>query len=253
MRHNHAVRAFIKAEAVPRLLRRFHIAPAPASGFLSGQRMILMNATGITHVIDVGANIGHFVKEIRLGGFAGRCSSFEPGGEAFLKLREAAAGDPTWDVYEVALSDTTGTRPLYNWTSEGSEAASLRPPVEGVKKMLGEPQTETVETVTLESWLEQHPDVNLARALLKIDVQGSEMNVLLGAGTKLREFPLVQIEAALSEWYRGAADLPDILTFMSNSGFRAASVMTERFHRGWLGAADVDVLFLRQDLSRVPR
>jgi hypothetical protein len=77
--------------------------------------------------------------------------------------------------------------------------------------------------------------------------------VLAGSGEYLRAFPLVQVEATLGEWYHGEADLLELLTLMRAQGFRPAAVMTERFHSAWLGAADVDVLFVRASLSRVPR
>lgn len=246
------MRQYLRGRGVHVLLRRFGVAPAPASRFLSGQRMILMRALGIDHVLDVGANVGQFATELRASGFSGRVHSFEPGAEAFARLRRASASDAAWDAYNCALSDQEGASTLHAWPGAATEAASLRQPVAGVIDMLGQTTAEEIRLETLAGWLSRHSAVPPERSLLKIDVQGSEGEVLRGGGDQLVRFPLVQLEAPLGEWYSGEANLAELIAQMNEAGFRPASIVTERFNATWLGAADVDVLFIRRDLSRVP-
>jgi len=98
-------------------------------------------------------------------------------------------------------------------------------------EMHGPSLTESVPIETLESWLADHPDCIPDRTMLKVDVQGSEREVLNGAGEHLQQFPVLEIEAALSQLYQGEARLPELLGVLSDRGFVAASIMTERFHR----------------------
>lgn len=247
-----AVRSYMRSVAVPAMLRRFGVAPAPRTRFLAGQRAILLAQLGVQAVVDVGANVGQYGKELRRSGYAGDIYSFEPGSEALRALRGSAAGDAAWFVSPVAFGAQAGIAHLHTWSGEGSSAASLRTPVQGVVHMLGQPDSETVGVETLARWLDMTPVVEPANSLLKIDVQGSERDVLLGAGERLREFAMVELEAPAGVWYEGQASLPDLLILMGGNGFLVSSIMTERFHTGWRGAPDVDILFIRSDLSRLP-
>lgn len=118
--------------------------------------------------------------------------------------------------------------------------------------MLGQPGVEKVGVETLREWLAKNPQVRPERTWLKVDVQGSEREVLHGAGDILGRFPALEIEAALDELYEGEASLAELLTLVGTAGFVPCSVITERFHTGWRGAADVDLLAIRRDLSRLP-
>lgn len=245
------MREFVRDRVNPLLLRYLKVGVAPYSRWLAGQRSFLMDDLGIRTVLDVGANTGQYGLRMRRSGFPGDIHSFEPGAEALAGLHAVAAADPRWHVHAVALGARTGRATFHSWTGPASEAASLRVPSSGMVGMLGAPRTETVDVRTLDAWLDAN-DVEPGRTWLKIDVQGSEREVLEGAGERLREFPALEMEAALGELYEGEASLGELLAVMADAGFLPCSIVTERFHTGWRGAADVDVLFLRSDLSRLP-
>src|SRR2546423_8564507 len=68
------------------------------------RRLTLMKKSGIDLVIDVGANQGQFARTMRDQlSYRGRIVSFEPLTNAFAALRRAAAGDPSWICYNIAL------------------------------------------------------------------------------------------------------------------------------------------------------
>jgi len=211
----------------------------------------MLQALGITSVIDVGANTGQYAREVRRLGFKGDIYSFEPGAEALSSLRTASSADPRWHIYGLALSDRVESRTLSTWRGAGTALASLRRPSAGLVSYVGQPDQEVVATTTLEEWLRGR-DLDLSRSLLKIDVQGSEREVMSGAGRLLGGFAAIEVEAALRSWYPGEALLPELLEFLHREGFVFASVVTERFFSDWLGAVDVDVMAVREDLSRVP-
>lgn len=247
------MKAYLRSVGVARMLRHVGVAPAPRTRFLAGQRALLLTDLGLTAIIDVGANFGQYGQEVRAAGFEGRLFSFEPGSEALERLHRASAGDALWHVFPTALGSANGEGHLQAWRGESSSAATLRQPVQGVTAMLGAAAVEAVEVQTLASWLRVHREVEPERSLLKIDVQGSEREVLAGARDRLAEFAMIEIEAPLGEWYEGEASLGELLSTLADHGFLPVSIMTERFNRGWRGAADVDVLLVRRDLSRLPR
>lgn len=196
--------------------------------------------------------MGQYAKELRASGFAGSIYSFEPGREAVEELRRASRSDGNWHVEEIALGAESGTATLTVWP-DASTLASTRSPVPGLIDYFGEPLVENVRVVALADWLARAKAVDARRTLLKIDVQGSEGEVLAGAGDSLQEFALVEVEAPLGEWYSGEATIVEILRMLEAAGFQPATIMTQRFVLDWRGAADVDILFIRKDLSRVPR
>ena len=55
--------------------------------------------------------------------------------------------------------------------------------------------------------------------LLKLDTQGSEIEILMGASKTLPEVPLVYIECSWVEYNEGAPGLSDVIRFMSEQEF----------------------------------
>jgi hypothetical protein len=85
------------------------------------------------------------------------------------------------------------------------------------------------------------------KALLKIDTQGSELDVLIGAGELLREFVAVEIELPLSAFYKGSATIDSIIGFLGENGFQPLTLQTLRWNRDnhlTNKAIDCDGLFI---------
>eukprot|EP01037_Dinobryon_pediforme_P025435 gene25435-27589_t len=70
----------------------------------------LLREQGITHVIDVGANVGQFAQKLRYAGYRGAILSVEPVSSVHDQLRAHAARDATWSVLpRAAGGDRDGT------------------------------------------------------------------------------------------------------------------------------------------------
>ena len=98
-------------------------------------------------------------------------------------------------------------------------------------------------------------DVPEVRALpridvLKIDVQGGELDVLRGAPGTLARTELVVAEASLLPYNEGAPLVADVVAFMAESGFTVVGVVAVNLVAGV--QAQVDLAFARGD-SRVFR
>jgi FkbM family methyltransferase len=130
-------------------------------------------------VFDVGANVGRYSTEV-LNRFPGlQLYAFEPSAVAFAEL-EAALGD-RGQAFQLALADVDAERPLYG-DRPGSELASL------VRRDLHRfnievAQTETVQVRRLDTFCDEHGIDRID--WLKIDAEGSELEVLRGAGDML--------------------------------------------------------------------
>ncbi|MCP9476014.1 MAG: FkbM family methyltransferase [Nitrospira sp.] len=132
--------------------------------------------------VDVGANIGYFTKfASKLVGARGRVFAFEPMPAALRLLRMNTAPLPNVTIFPVALSDTKGMATFYvrkkgDMSSLSYDSGATPVPV-------------TVSTLD-ESLADQ------ARIdLIKIDVEGSELEVLRGGRLILqRHRPIVYFE-----------------------------------------------------------
>ena len=143
-------------------------------------------------VIDVGTNAGWFtLLSARRVGPAGKVFSFEPEPSNVAALRENVQlnGFQNVSVYNVALFD-----------SEGEMALSLSPTASAWHSMVlhvGEDSIK-VRTVCLDGVMRQanvdHVD------LLKVDVEGAEPNVLLGARETLARTDHVVMEWSPQVW-----------------------------------------------------
>jgi FkbM family methyltransferase len=108
-----------------------------------------------------------------------------------------------------------------------------------------EPEQRTVEVVRLD-------DVAVERGLagpfvVKVDVEGAELQVLAGAPEILRETELVLLEVSLFELVPGAPQLHDVVAWMHGHGFVVADLYNghNRMLDGAL--AQLDVAFVQED------
>jgi len=81
--------------------------------------------------------------------------------------------------------------------------------------------------------------------VLKLDVQGAELDVLAGAAASLAQTVLVQLETLLFPFYEGAPELAEIVGFMQSAGFVVYDVVD-------LGYRPVDGALAQLDLLFVP-
>jgi FkbM family methyltransferase len=162
------------------------------------ERLRLLHERRIDAVLDVGANEGLYAARLRAGGYRGRIVSFEPLSAAFAKLERASADDPDWQCIQTAVGARRGTAVLNvagNWAS-----SSLLPMDERLPQI--EPRTAYVGTqeCTVETLDDLGPRAlrSADRAFLKLDVQGYELEALLGAEQTLRQVEAVEVELSLS-------------------------------------------------------
>lgn len=80
--------------------------------------------------------------------------------------------------------------------------------------------------------------------LLKIDVQGAELEVLEGAPQTLAAAEVVQLEVALLPYNEGAPDLLEVLNYMSRADFVPFDISGMTRPNG-VDLAQVDLLFTR--------
>lgn len=170
-------------------------------------------------VLDVGASRGQFATFARGIWPDARIVCFEPLQEASERIREVVDGPV--DVHVSAVGADTGTLTLN--VSGRDDSSSLLPIGRQATEFPGTAAagSREVQVVTLEPFL----DGDVARpVLLKIDVQGFELEVLRGAGPGLDHVDEILCECSFVELYTGQALAAEVVAYLHGRGFELVNV-----------------------------
>jgi FkbM family methyltransferase len=185
----------------------------------------LLNYLNITCVLDIGANEGQYAKNIRIGGYKNRIISFEPIKEPFTKLQQISANDSRWDVYNIALGNFDGKTEInIAGNSQSSSILEMNDThlnAAPKSKYIG---SEVIEIRTMDSLFKE---LNLAdqKLFMKIDTQGFEKSVLLGAKSILKSIKAIQLEMAVQTLYIGEDLYYQLSEYLYNEGFRLIKIL----------------------------
>jgi FkbM family methyltransferase len=174
-------------------------------------------------VVDIGANRGQFALCVRHLYPQAQIYSFEPLQKPAESWRRNFGADPRARLFSKAIAAASGpaTMNVSRWDSSSSllpitAAQSTNYP------FTQKASTEQVETATLDSCLDAGQITGVA--LLKLDVQGSELAALHGCATLFDRFRYAYVEASFIELYEGQALATDVIRFMLANGFDLISV-----------------------------
>ena len=185
-----------------------------------GRLALLLEANKIDLVLDIGANVGQWARELRHAGYFGDMISFEPLVQAHTELVENARGDGKWTVApRVALGERNADVEIHVAGNSYSSSLLQMLPMH----VAGAPQSayvgsEKTPMMTLDSMIGSVIPSG-RRVFCKLDVQGYEAKVLAGAANLLRDIRGLQMEISLVPLYQGQPTFGEILDTMSRSGF----------------------------------
>jgi len=171
-------------------------------------------------VVDVGCRWGFSEAWVRLGERC-RMIGFDPDVEECERLRRRYRDSPHVMIVPVGLGADAGLATLYRTTA--AAGFSLYPPEpEAVERHPGLDTgklegTAVVEVVTLDDWSRQDGVDRID--VIKIDTQGSELNILQGADTMLSTTRAIEVEVEFNELYTGVPLFGDIDRFLRTKGF----------------------------------
>jgi FkbM family methyltransferase len=204
----------------------------------------LLRRLAFDFVADVGANRGQFSLVCRRVNTGAKIVGFEPLAEPARIYRALFADDPGIRLCEAALGTTSGKTVMH--VSARDDSSSLLPIAQAQTDNYpgsGEVGTREVAVTTL-------PEaVSLqelgARNLLKIDVQGFELEVLKSAGPLLPQFAWVYVECSYIPLYEGQPLADDVTAFLLARGFALSGRYNVSFIAGTDKPLQADLLFVR--------
>ncbi|MDZ4849276.1 MAG: FkbM family methyltransferase [Pirellulaceae bacterium] len=216
----------------PSCWRGLRIGVAPSVEHLS-----ILRSLDVDGIIDVGANRGQFTLACQLAQPGKAVVAFEPiPGEAKI-FRKVHGLSSNVTLVESALGESKGTATLH--LSQSADSSSLLP--------IGRRQTEcfrdTAEVGTIDVPVQRLDDLSdlwsgRSRQLLKLDVQGYELNVLKGAVQTLSTARYVYAECSDVELYEGQALKREVADFLQLHGFSEVGRYNAEYQQSQLIQAD---------------
>jgi FkbM family methyltransferase len=193
-----------------------------------------------TTVIDVGAAEGTFTRECRqvfpLASYV-LVEPLQEFAEPLARLGRSASGIR---VHAAAAAGRPGRVRIH--VHPDLDGSSLLLEAEG-GTVNGTPRS--VEAITLDGLLET--DGLAGPILLKLDVQGAELEVLAGAPRTLSATEFVLAEVSFYQAFENGPQLADIVTYMKARGFAAYDVCGFLYRPLDGALAQADVAFVRED------
>lgn len=197
--------------------------------------------------IDGGANIGQFAWALKKAFPGVDLRSFEPVSDVFKVLRQNLGREDGVRLINKALGAANERTEIF--VNEYRHASSLlSEKQEGAARFdkFREERVEEIEVVTLDDVVRDEEKEGYW--LLKLDVQGYELQVLRGAKDSISKFEAVLVEVGIRPTYEGEATLSELMAVLSVSGHRLSAVL-DVTRDDDQRIVQLDALFLRDDVS----
>ena len=208
-----------------------------------------LDARQINLIFDEGANSGQFGTELRACGYSGSIISFEPASEPFKDLTSLTLNDPKWTAHNFALGDSTGHTKLN--VSKFNTFSSLRPQTKNAAAFEENSAVSHIEEVEMFRLDDIYKLQVSDRPFLKIDAQGFEQQVLVGASELLNSILGVLMEIPVVHMYEQVWSFEEALRFMRSTGFVLAQIKPVNclWRQDSVAISELDCLFRRVNKS----
>jgi FkbM family methyltransferase len=202
-----------------------------------------VKATGFTPatVIDVGAAMGSFTRTCHEFFPHARYFLIEPLKEYLPALTKVVENIPraTYDMKAASASEDSVVLNVH----EDFVGSSLYREVEEGTGVNGIPRE--VPGVTLDRLVTQQQAQ--PPYMIKVDVQGAELDVLSGADMTLRGAELVLLEVSLFQFFQGAPLFCDVVAHMKSHGFVPYDLLGLQYRPIDGALSQLDVVFVKED------
>ena len=203
-----------------------------------------LRSDSVATVLDVGANEGQFLKVARLLFPSASLLAFEPNAKLLPSLQAVLADSQRAAIFGVACGRESTKLPLHR--TKFSPATSLLQPT--ALRIPDFPAVETEDTVEVAveriDQIVLNSPLGRAPYLLKVDVQGFELEVLQGATGILHDVKVVLLEVNAVAFYEGQAGFDEIWKFMREHHFRLIDIGEPIRARATAEVLYFDVAFL---------
>lgn len=205
----------------------------------------LLNKYNIDLVIDVGANEGQFLDSLLETNYNNSVISIEPIKSMYDKLYNKFKDNPKITTINCAIgNENIKTKINISENYVSSSLLEITDKCTSITKETAYITTEDCDLKKLDLFYDKFK--NNRNILLKIDVQGYEHQVLLGAIQTLNLVKVISVEMSLVELYKGQKLFMDIVSFLNTLGFQLYSIVPAFVDESSGQMLQVDGVFVRK-------
>lgn len=197
-------------------------------------------------LFDVGAATGDFAAEMKEIFPAAKIYAFEPQAESFKHIQQNYAALCT--PYQVAFSNAVGEHDFYI-TSNGVSSSLLKPSIThtGLDELTKVDNNITVKTDTIDNFCSSNNIKHIN--LLKLDIQGAELDALKGA-TQLLQNKMIDViytEVEFMSLYDNQPLFHDIAQYLNGFGYKLYNIYNTVYIKHAV-ICWADAIFIKNDL-----
>lgn len=208
------------------------------------EHMDILSFVRPRHLVDVGANRGQFAMAALAVNKDMKIDCFEPfAASADILERWARRTSPSIRVHRLAIAVEKGSAEFFV-TSRDDSSSLLQPAKAQRDRGISVTQRIVVPTDRLDNVL--RVDEIQRPSMLKIDVQGAELDVLKGAVTFLEAIDYIYLEISFIEIYEEQPLFAEIDQFLRDLGYELRGVANTHVDRNE-GPGQADALYSRRD------
>ena len=195
-------------------------------------------------IVDVGANRGQFALIASKVFPKASIHSFEPLEEPAQIFQKIFGNDPNVTLYPYAIGRKKTTATIH--VTKDDDSSSMLPITKTQSGMFPGATEKETRQVTVLPLSQALGDTSLPPAsLLKIDVQGFELEVLRGCEDILNKFSNLYIECSFIELYEGQALAHQIIAWLEQRNFILSGVHNMYYQKNGM-AVQGDFLFTQK-------
>jgi len=194
-------------------------------------------------IVDIGANRGQFSLAARQCQPDAKIFSFEPLLKPAETFRRVFSNDDKTILFPYAIGTEKKTSIIH--LSSRDDSSSLLPITDTQKDLFpgtAECGVTEINVVPLDEILKLK-DIKKS-ALLKLDVQGYELEALMGSESFLQQFDHIYVECSFIELYKGQALVHDIIDYLSENDFYMGGIYNLSYDKQGV-AIQGDFLFIK--------
>ena len=196
----------------------------PLSSFHHRRISKYLNELDIEKIIDIGAHKGEFLENVLKIEKINSFYAFEPQKNIFNELNKKFSKNKKITLFSCAMDEEIAKKKLkINQLSTTSSLAEINEKSLYLKFKNFLTQAKSnfeyeyeVQTNTVDKIFE---GISLEKTLLKIDVEGFEINVIKGSQIKLKEIPFILLENQFGNHYKNN-NFNDIIKLLSKENFK---------------------------------
>jgi FkbM family methyltransferase len=173
-------------------------------------------------VYDIGAHAGCWAEMCQAIYQPKTCCLFEPQDEYLKQAGKRQPSDANWMFFPVALGEVEHEETMR--LTKDRTASSLLPPLQNGWLQAGTTEIGQAQVQVLPLDQLAHKEKLPLPDLVKIDVQGFEAKVIAGGTSTLRGAQRIVVEASLIPIYKGQPLLPEVLSTLTQFGFRLTDI-----------------------------